>query len=130
MKSEPEKDDLVEALKFAARRLREEPPREGRKTHRVALKSFLEALLAEEQSAETQARLRKKEYRAAREAERQQFSASVADESRPMEVDLRPQEVLQILPHLTKAGKKALYRALKQDPEAACSGRTRATRLG
>ena len=106
-KSEPEKDDLVEALRYAAGRLREAP--QGRKTHKVALKSVLEALLAEEQSEETQARLRKKEYRAAREAERQQFSTAVkrhADESRPMEMDLKPQEVLQILPHLTKAEKR------------------------
>lgn len=118
--SEPEKDDLVEALKFAAGQL-QEGTREGRRTHRVALKSVLEALLAEEQSEEQQARIRKKEYKAAREEERRQFAQSAkrhSDETRPMEIELKPQEILHILPHLSKTEKKALYRALRKDAEA------------
>lgn len=117
---EKEKDDLVEALRFAAGRLQDEP-RGGRRTHRIALMSVLDALLAEEQSEEVQARLRKKEYKAAREEERRQFSARVkrhADETRPMDVELKPQEILQILPHLSKTEKKALFRALRQDVDA------------
>lgn len=69
----------------------------------MALKTVLE-------DEETQQRLRKKEYKSAREEEKrlQKIKESPkkhAPEARPMELDLSPKELLQVLPHMSAVEK-------------------------
>ena len=78
----------------------------------MALKTVLEALIAEEEDEETQQRLRKKEYKSAEEERRLRKSKDepkkCAPEARPMELDLSPKEVLQVLPVHVIGGEASL----------------------
>ena len=123
---ESEEDDDGHApenyLGFSAGR-QVEPRQSNEKTkkYRMALKTVLEALIEEETEESMKTRLRKKEYKSAREEEARQFSAAPdkrnCDGLKPMEVDLNPQEILRILPHLSREEKKSLYKALRKDAE-------------
>lgn len=99
-----------------------------RRRYKVALKTVLEALAAETDDEETQRRLKKKEYKAARQEAKRQKEREHEDKrqeglkakrqgSSPMDTTASPLEMLRILPHMTKEEKKELYKALKREQE-------------
>ncbi|CAK9081299.1 unnamed protein product [Durusdinium trenchii] len=120
---EEEPEEPQDMLPFSSGPLTPEKAKADKvKKHRLALKTVLEALIAEEDDEEIQQRLRKKEYKAAREEETRlrkvkESPKKHAPESRPMELDLSPKELLQVLPHMSPVEKQALCKALKQEVE-------------
>ena len=100
--SEPEEDEdefrsTEEVLPFSAGARPEADRRvtDRVRKHRMALKTVLEALIAEEEDEEVQQRLRKKEYKSAREEERRQKRDKeepkrFTTEAKPMDLDLTP----------------------------------------
>ena len=110
-------DELAAAaMALAAAPAGESPARPKKKTFKVALKTVLEALAAETDDDELQKRLKKKEYKAAREAAERLRKGSGRGRS-PMETEVTSAEMLQMLPHLTKTEKKTLYKELKKEQD-------------
>ena len=127
--SEESEGEVDPVLTAAPKRAEKPSSSTRRRKYKVALKTVLEALAAETDDEETQRRLKKKEYKAARqEAKRQKDKEHEAKREAsfhrkkqgqtPMDTTVSPLEMLKILPHMTKEEKKELYKALKKEQEA------------
>ena len=92
--------------------------KDRQRRYKVALKTVLEALAAEEEDDAVKKKLKKKEHRSAREEEARQKKGKTPSGPSPMETDMSPHEILQILPYMSTVEKKELYRALKKEQEA------------
>lgn len=95
--------------------------KDRQRRYKVALKTVLEALAAEAEDDDTKKKLKKKEHKSAREEENRQRKGLAKGKPpagpSPMETDMSPHEILQILPYMSSVEKKELYRALKQEQE-------------
>eukprot|EP00435_Cladocopium_sp_Y103_P016026 s641_g4.t1 len=119
--SEESEEDQANA--FQLRPFASAAPRtEGRtpkkeSTYKVRLKTVLDALIEQLDDEEIQDRLRRKELRSAPREEPQRSSKRHDAGRRPMEMDLKPAELLALLPSMSTQEKKDLYRTLKKQLE-------------